>query len=215
LKAQIQANYENRLRRYAVLIHGNEPPGLVAKLAVYSSLLQQHALGGDRLWKVEPLLYTLIQSVEVDLHLATAKLLEKVGRSDRSVFAFLDFCLKNRTLISWRDGPPAEDVLQEQLVELENHRPTITTLMVRRDKFFAHLDKAYFADPGAIYTDYPLAEADVVALVNCIIRIITTHESSLKDQWSVHLGEFYHVAVDNMVRNLEAGRKLNFPGQLD
>lgn len=215
MKAQIQANYEQRLTRYAALIHGNEPPGLAAKLATYSSLLTQQARHGERLWRIEPLLALIIRSVEVDLHLATAKLLENPKRSDRSLFNFLEFCLQNWGNISWKSGPPSGRAIQDQLDELEAHRTTITMIIGRRDKFFAHLDKRYFADPAAIYTDYPLNERAVIDLVNCVISIVGSHQRSLNGSLNFHLGEFYVIAVDNMVRNLEAGRRTNFPGQLD
>jgi hypothetical protein len=214
MRAQIQASYEERLRSYAALIHGNEPPGLVPKLATYSSLLEQQTRYGDRLWKIEPLLYPLVQAVEVDLHLATARLLEKPQRSERSLFSFLDFCLKNRTNISWKSGTPSENVIHSQLDDLEAHRATITRIMGRRDKFFAHLDKRYFADPSAVYSDFPLGETEVIALGNCVIDIISMHERSLNGGVSFHVAEFYQISVDNMVRNLETGRKVNFPGQL-
>lgn len=215
LKAQIQTGYEERLGNYAALIHGNSPPGLVPKLATYSSLLEQHERHGDKLWKIEPLLHPLTRAVEVDLHLATARLLEKPHRSERSLFSFLDFCLKNRTNISWTSGSPPESTIQRQLDDLEAHRATITAIMGRRDKFFAHLDKQYFADPRRVYEDYPLNETAVIALVNCVIEIISEHQANLSAPISFHVAKFYQIAVDNMVRNLEAGRKTNFPGQLD
>lgn len=215
MKEQIQANYEQRLGNYVALVHGNDPPGLVPKLATYSSLLEQHRQHGDRLWKIEPLLFPVIAAIEVDLHLATARLLEKPHRSDGSLFAFLDFCRKNRTNISWKSGSLSEDAIQKQLDELEAHRSTITAIMGRRDKFFAHLDERYFADPASVYSDFPLREAEVIALVNCVIEIISEHEAGLNEGLSFHVGEFYQISVDNMVRNLEAGRRLNFPGQLD
>lgn len=215
MKAQIQANYEERLKCYAALIHDNEPPGLVAKLAIYSSLLKQREQRGGGLWQIEPLLFPLMHSVEVDLHLATAKLLENPERGERSLFKFLDFCLTNRTNISWKSGPPPESVIRQQLDMLEKHRPTITMIMGRRDKFFAHLDKRYFANPSAIYADFPLNEADVIALVNCVIDIVLMHQINLNDSFDFHVGEFYKLAVDNMVRNLDVGRRVNFPVQPD
>ncbi|MBX4898846.1 AbiU2 domain-containing protein [Rhizobium bangladeshense] len=216
MKEQIQSNYENRLRSYVALIHGNEPPGLVAKLAIYSSLLAQQHKRGGRFLRIEPLLYPLSQAVEVDLHLATAKLLEPNGnRSERSLFAFLDFCEKNRTNITWKSGAIPADVIQKQSADLEAHRATIQTILARRDKFFAHLDKQYFNDPTAIYRDYPLDGQAVIALVNCIIAIISGHHMALEDKANFHIAEFYEIAVDNMLRNLEEGRTRNFPGQLE
>ncbi len=214
MKAQIQANYEERLSRYAALLHGNEPPGLVAKLAVYQQLLRQRDIHGDRLWQIEPILYPLTLSAEIDLHLAVSRLLEKSRRAEGSLFAFLDFCVKNRTSITWKSGTPPAGEFERQIEELESRRATIDAIMGRRDKFFAHLDKEYLRDPARIYTDYPLAEQDVIALVNSVIKIVTGHEWKLREVASIHVGEFYAIAVDNMVRNLETGRRANFPGQL-
>ena len=214
MKQRLQANYEERLSRYVTLIQGAEPPGLVPKLAVYRELLRQHGMHGDRLWKIEPVLHPLIFSAETDLHLTTARLLEDPRRAEGSLFAFLDFCLKNQANITWKSGPPPVEVLDKQLNELESRRDTINALMGRRDKFFAHLDKRYFKEPARIYVDYPLDADDVIALVNVVIGVITEHQWRLKGAAAISVAEFYAISVDNMVRNLETGRRKNFPGQL-
>ena len=215
MKAQIQANYEERLSRYITLIQGTEPPGLVPKLAVYRELLRQHGMHGDRLWKIEPILHPLIFSAETDLFLATARLLEEPRRAEGSLFAFLEFSMKNQANIMWKSGPPPVEVLEKQFNELESRRNTINAIMGRRDKFFAHLDKRYFKEPARIYADYPLEADNVIALVNTVIGVITEHQWNLKESAAISVAEFYTIGVDNMVRNLEAGRRKNFPGQLD
>jgi len=215
MKAELQANYEARLSRYATLLHATEPPGLVAKLAVYRQLLRQREIHGETLWKIEPTLYLLMQSAEIDLHLASARLLEHPGRSDGSIFAFLEFCVTNRTHITWKAGTPPAEIFEEQRARLEAHRAPITAIMGRRDKFFAHLDKRYFREPDQIYVDFPLEDSAVIALVNVVIAIITEHQWKLKETANFHVAEFLEIAVENMVRNLEAGRRQNFPGQLD
>lgn len=98
---------------------------------------------------------------------------------------------------------------------MEAHRATITAIMGRRDKFFAHLDKRYFREPERIYVDFPLEDSAVIALVNVVIAIITEHQWKLRETANFHVAEFLEIGVDNMVRNLEAGRRQNFPGQLD
>lgn len=55
----------------------------------------------------------------------------------------------------------------------------------------------------------------MIALVNCVTAIITEHQWELKEVANFHVGEFFAISVENMVRNLEAGRRQNFPGQLD
>jgi len=215
LKDIIQAGYERRLSRYAGLIHGISPPGLIAKLAIYSSFVDQHCRLGDKLWRIEPLLPHIMQSIEVDLHLTAAKLLENPRRSERSLFKFLEFCLANREHISWCEGSPPSGVLCAQQEKLEAHRQTIAMIMGRRDKFYAHLDKKYFDDGSAIFVDFPVSQQEVIALVNCVISIISEHQSKLDNSVSFHLAEFFHISVDNMVRNLRTGRETNFPGQVE
>lgn len=156
MKAGIQVNYEKRLSRYVTLVQGTDPPGLVPKLAVYRELLRQHGIHGDRLWKIEPILHPLIVAAETDLHLATARLLEEPRRAEGSLFAFLDFCMKNHANITWKSGPLLVEVIERQLNELRSRRKTIDAIMGRRDKFFAHLDKRYFNEPSRIYADYRL-----------------------------------------------------------
>ncbi len=215
MPSEIQAEYESRLSGYANLIHGNAPPGLAAKLAIFRELLQQHKQWRDDLWHIEPLLFPLFKSSEVDLHLSIARLLERPQRSDRSLFKFLSFCEGNRANIIWANGELTSALIAEQLASLEAHRSTINAIMGRRDRFFAHLDKRYFTAPAAVYSDYPLDDDAVIALANAMIDIVQMHEQGLNGSASFHLAEFYMVAVDNMVRNLLTGRKTNFPNQLN
>lgn len=128
------------------------------------------------------------------------------------MFAFLAFCMKNRANIAWKYGTPSVEVLEKQLHDLELHRNTIDAIMGRRDKFFAHLDKRYFKEPTKIYIDYPLEADDVIELVNTVIRVFNEHQWMLTESAAISVGEFYTVGVANMVTNLEAGRRKNFPG---
>jgi hypothetical protein len=211
MSADIQFDYESRLTGYANLVHGNTPPGLAPKLAIHRELLRQQHLWQNDLWRIEPLLLPLFRSSEVDLHLSIARLLEAPGRSDRSLFKFLSFCDANRTKITWKNGGMSSRVVADQIASLEQHRSTIASIMGRRDRFFAHLDKEYFIDPGKIYTDYPLEDEGVVDLANAMIEIVRVHEQGLRGSVSINLAEFYTISVDNMVRNLRTARGVNFP----
>jgi hypothetical protein len=208
----IQKNYEDRLAQYLVLLHATTEHSLSTKYAIYSAFLNQHETYGDDLWKADPLLYYLIKFAETDIHLACARLLENRRNSERSIFAFIDFCITNRLAISWKTGNPPESILFSQKQKLEGYRDTISRIMARRDKYFAHLDKEYFSNPSRIFSDYPLHEGDVMALIRCIIDIFGEHENGLNPGTaSFNLSEFFVISVDNMVRNLRTGRRLNFP----
>ncbi|MDZ4309599.1 MAG: hypothetical protein U1A24_03430 [Cypionkella sp.] len=207
-----QENYERRLSKYAQLLHGTDQDGLVCKLQMYQSFLGKHSELGDRLWKIEPLLILLIKSLEQDLHLTLAKFFEEDGYS---IGKFIRFCLTNRRQISWAEGKPLdESVLRKQADALVEHEHVIKAIRGRRDKFFAHRDKRYLDNGDQIYSDYPLSAQDVERVTNTLISIVGAHERGLSGgRFSFHLAEFIEIGVDNMVRNLEAGRKLNFPNQ--
>lgn len=62
---EIQTDHERRLSGYAAVIHGNEPPALAAKLAIYSEILKQYKRYGDDLWRIDPLVFAFHKSLEV------------------------------------------------------------------------------------------------------------------------------------------------------
>ncbi|MBY6153936.1 hypothetical protein KUV47_11995 [Vannielia litorea] len=207
-----QENYERRVRKYASLLHGTDQDGLICKLQIYQSFLQKQRDIGDRLWKIEPLLFYLIKSLEQDVHLTLAKFFDDNGYG---IGKFLRFCIASRRQITWASGqPPGEKLLEEQTKALDEHKECTKSIVGRRNKFFAHRDKEYLDQSDQVFSDYPLSEDDVVSLANTLISIVGKHEVGLRGgSFSFHGAEFFHIAVDNMVRNLEAGRKLNFPDQ--
>lgn len=161
---------------------------------------------------IRPTGYYLIKFAETDIHLACARLLETRKNSERSIFAFIDFCIVNSASINWKSGKPPGSLLFSQKQKLESYRDTINLILARRDKYFAHLDKHYFSDPTRIFSDYPLRESEVLQLIRCVMEIFREHEEGLHpDKVSFNLAEFFVISVDNMVRNLRAGRQLNFP----
>ncbi|MDG1738869.1 MAG: hypothetical protein P8L68_04800 [Paracoccaceae bacterium] len=207
-----QENYERRVKRYAALLHGTDQDGLICKLQMYQSFLEKQRDIGDRLWKIEPLLFYLIKLLEQDVHLTLAKFFDDNGYG---IGKFTRFCITSRRQITWSSGQsPDETLLNDQEEALKAHEECIKSIVGRRNKFFAHRDKEYLDQPDQVFSDYPLTEDDVVSLANTLISIVSKHETGiLGGGFSFHLAEFIEISVDNMVRNLEAGRKLNFPDQ--
>lgn len=205
-----QQQYEQRLQRYARLIHAPDQRGLIAKLQTFRSFLEKQREMGDRLWKIEPLLMYLLPPLEVDLHLTIAKFFEDDGYG---IDRFLGFCLSNYRSIQWKEEHIPTAVLWGQQQALAVHRNAIASIKGRRNKIYAHMDKEYQDAPEKAFEDYPLAESEVIKLAQCLIDIVGTHQRGLGGPVSFHLAEFFHISVDNMVRNLETGRRQNFPGQ--
>nr|WP_321484292.1 hypothetical protein [uncultured Cohaesibacter sp.] len=207
-----QENYERRVGKYASLLHGTDQDGLICKLQMYQSFLEKQRDFGDKLWKIEPLLFYIIKSLEQDVHLTLAKFFDDNGYG---IGKFLRFCSASRRQITWASGQsPDKKLIEEQVKALDTHRKCIESIVGRRNKFFAHRDKEYLDQLDKIYSDYPLSEDDVVDLANSLIAIVRKHELGLSGgRSSFHVAEFFEIAVDNMVRNLEAGRRINFPDQ--
>jgi len=210
----IQADYEMRVDRLLSTFQGIN--GLGSQLTVYQILLEEHREKGDYLWKVEPLLYMFAKSLEANLHISLAKLLEPKKRSHGNIEKFLAFCKANAGRISWKEGHLTADLIESQEAELAAHADAIGSIKARRDMYFAHSDRKYFEHADQVMDDFPLSEQGVVALANCFVGIISVHWHGLNPSTGRIGGHlFAATAVDNMIRNLETGRRINFPGQLD
>ncbi|MEH6674314.1 MAG: hypothetical protein V7666_07875 [Sulfitobacter sp.] len=210
----IQTDYETRVERLLSAFHDID--GLGSQLTIYHLLLKQHQEKGDYLWRIEPLLFIFLKSLEANLHVSLARLLEPKNRSHGNIEKFLSFCSANVKRISWNEGRLTSELIASQEEELAAHSRAIEAVRARRDKRFAHSDRKYFENADQIMEDFPLTEEDIVSLANCVVRIIRVHWSGLnpkKGRLGAHL--FNETAVDNMIRNLETGRKTNFPGQLE
>ena len=129
-----QENYERRVKKYASLLHGTDQDGLICKLQMYQSFLKKRRDFGDRLWKIEPLLFYLIKSVEQDVHLTLAKFFDDDGYG---IGKFIRFCIASRRQIAWSSGQSLdENILREQENSLEAHKDCIEAIVGRRNKFF-------------------------------------------------------------------------------
>jgi len=208
MKDSIQKSYKQYLTFYVDFLYGGKSTGLYNKLEIYSTLFEQHNKFDEGLCGVEPLLEHFLESIEVDLHLSLAKLLEPTKRSGYSIFAFLEFCKNNCKIISWSSGTMTEDFVHEQLSRLQNLNGTINKIIGRRDSFFAHLDKKYCLKQNAISEDFPLEQSKVIELTNCVITIIQQHQWCLKGRANVGAPGHFKTLVEQMMQKLTVGRGL-------
>jgi hypothetical protein len=204
----IQLEYETCVDRFLSVIHGAD--GLGSLVTVYHLLLEQYRQKGQRLWDIEPLLFIFIKSLETNLYISLGRLLEPKDRSHGNLQKFFSFCKANASKIKWIDGELTITLIDEQEAELERHRETIEHIKSRRDKGFAHFDRTYFEDEDKALKDFSVTEDDMVSLANCIIRLLGVHDKELRPnrtRISLHIAS--DMMVDDMIRNLEAGRKVN------
>ena len=65
-----------------------------------------------------------------------------------------------------------KSLIDVQINELNNHKPTIDTLKSRRDKDIAHSDRTYFNNPDKLASLFPLNDHDIEKLMETISRIL-------------------------------------------
>lgn len=70
-------------------------------------------------------------------------------------------------------------LIDDQIAQLDARKGTIERIKARRDKAIAHLGKAYFDDPKALYRDYPLSDNDIDDLMEVVSGILRKHHSCL------------------------------------
>lgn len=208
----VQEEYEDYVRGLAKRLQSTDEFGLAYKLSIFSYFLRRQQEFGENAWSGEPLLYYFLKSVEVDLHLAIARLLDEHKQTHGSIRKFLNFTIEHRAQIKWAGEGFAESELFAQKQKINAHEETIKSILGRRNKYFAHPDRKYFHDPAQLYTDFPIDEDDLVALASELIMITVSHDAALTGgRASGNLWQFVEVAADNMIRNLETGRAINFP----
>ena len=70
-------------------------------------------------------------------------------------------------------------LIDDQIAQLDARKNITERIKARRDKAIAHLDKAYFDDPKALYRDYPLSDNDINDLMEVVSSILRKHHSCL------------------------------------
>ncbi len=69
------------------------------------------------------------------------------------------------------------EIIDKNISELDSYNDLINLIKAWRDKSIAHLDKAYFDTPSAIYERYPINNSEIDQLIECVARILHEHYS--------------------------------------
>ena len=70
-------------------------------------------------------------------------------------------------------------LIDQNISALYSFNDLINRIKAWRDKSITHLDKAFFADPSAIYDRYPIINSEIDKLIECISQILHEHYSYL------------------------------------
>ena len=123
-------------------------------------------------------LYSFNRSIVLELYKLTSK------REDKSLFDWLDKAKTHVKSLEPSNYSPKKgtreilnsnkykSLIDDQIEEINNHRSTIDTLKIRRDKDIAHSDSTYFSDPEKLSAMFPLNKIDIEKLMETISSIL-------------------------------------------
>jgi hypothetical protein len=111
-------------------------------------------------------------------------------KEDRSLIDWLGkACVHARSLCPTRYNPsekneresikPDEyrEIIDKNISDLDSFNDLINRIKAWRDKSIAHLDKAFFDTPSAIYDRYPIKNSEIDKLIECVAKILHEHYS--------------------------------------
>lgn len=153
--------------------------------------------------------YSLISSFLMEI----TKLFDQ--REDKCIPQLIKLCRQNSVLFSadeyyiiWNDNEIVHDlnsllVIAEQSIQKLDSQ--IKSLMARRDRYYAHNDKRYFATTSRLADDYPINQQDVNSLLELSSGICNSLLGALNGN-HIHPR---HINNDDLVSLLMCARKSN------
>lgn len=123
-------------------------------------------------------LYSFNRTIVLELYKLTSK------SEDKSLFDWLNKAKTHVKSLEPSEYSPEKgsrdivnsdkykSLIDDQIKELNNHKPTIDTLKRRRDKDIAHSDSTYFNNPEKLSAMFPLNNIDIEKLMETISSIL-------------------------------------------
>lgn len=155
----------------------------------------------DLITQTEPLIFYIYSSIQVDIFLTLAKLLDG-RRSDKNILKFINFSEANRTKITWNSGVIPHDIILKHKKLIEKFKTTIDIINIRRDKYLAHSDKEYFLDRNKLDQDYPIGRDETIEIIKCFQQILSDHTMGLNNSATLSIDGFVYIATDNLLNKL-------------
>lgn len=209
--------FEQKFDEYRECLHDE-----VSRLATYARIYRRlHERRGDRIeeMNIAPAFFQLITDALFSVIVIWIdKLFDERGGA--GFFNFLTYVEYNRSLLSLselkrrRQYPDGHWMLNRESITLDvinDHRRQIRELealpkfTLRRDKFQAHFDKAYFFERGRLATEAPLMWSDLEKATALMWDILNTYSTSFDGK--SYAGEPLNAAdVDDLLDTLHFAR---------
>jgi hypothetical protein len=172
---------------------------LAMKLAAFKGFHETLNTDLKKTLKSFPLLYFMLESLQVDCVMTTSKLTEN-KRGDKTIQKFLNFAQTNLSRIQEKFPDLSEEVIFNNLQEIKNVQEQITRIKTQRDKYYAHADNAYFLEPQKLLKDFPNTYDDLADITNSLQLILHNHIYIIKGHWRLCTSD---LAYFNTFRTME------------
>lgn len=172
---------------------------LAIKLATYKGFHEMLHSDFEKTAKSFPLLYFMIESLQVDCVMTISKLIEG-NRGDKTIQKFLNYYKSNLKKIRKKYTNLTEKQLVKDLAQLDGIKIQISRILNQRDKYYAHADNAYFLEPTKLLLDFPETYSDLVNITRVLQGVVNDHRFFVKGSWRVCMSDFAYL---NTFKTLE------------
>jgi hypothetical protein len=177
---------------------------IAIKLATYKGFSESLQSNFDETVRTFPLLYFIVESLQVDCVLTITKLMEE--KSGKNLYNFLNFIDSNLKKINKKYPTLTPDIISRNRLEIETVSDQLARIKTQRDKYYAHSDNPYFFEPNKLLTDFPDTYNDLVAIIRVLQGILSSHIQILKGHIRVCMSDFAYL---NTFRTIDLLKQAN------
>jgi len=130
--------------------------------------------------------YSLISSMLMEI----IKLFD--SREEKCLLKLIELCMEHMDIfpagkyyVLWKDAiivNSIDELLNLAKKELENLEPSLLSLKIRRDKYYAHNDKKYFSRNASLSDDCPIVENEIEYFLRYAAGVCNSLLGALIDQ---------------------------------
>ncbi|MDI1356056.1 MAG: hypothetical protein PSX36_14145 [bacterium] len=178
---------------------------IAIKLATFKGFDESLKLSLKNTVRDFPLLYFIVESLQIDCVLTISKLTEK-NKGGKTFVEFFNFASSNIKAISKvypKLTPAVIDANNKSLIEVSQQ---IERIKKQRDKYYAHSDNEYFLEHNKLLIDFPETYKDMVDIIIELQNIISSHRLIIKGNRIICMSDFAYL---NTFKTMELLKEAN------
>jgi hypothetical protein len=196
------SNYEVFTKRLGVILY-NHTAIKLATFRGFKESLETDLIGTTKSF---PLLYFMVDSLQVDCVMTISKLVES-DRGDKTIQSFLNFISTNQKKIQKKYKGLTKTLIESNQGALDIVNSQISRILIQRDKYYAHSDNKYFLHPNKISDDFPNTYDDLVDILRALQEIVSSHIYVTTSSLRVCMSDFAYLNTFKTIELLNEANK--------